>query len=330
MAGSAQISSLASPDHDSTPNVLVLLTIGDMSRLGDLKNVHIPGNCLVIDVSNLERSLYQASLTPPSSNTPQSGHTHSGGSSGGSAANSTGHLNIPQYQQQQRQSSRPPMNRSHSLPLSLKGICNQLAIPMPPNVPITNSGNSAFYLLLAFQLLVDRDAKVPPILASQPIIHPGGGGGAGQHYPHLQIYPPTGRSSSRLNPNAANMHGPPSGAVPRHRTSQPSMRRAQTMFWDDAAASNLNLAGVASGGGYLPPSLPAHGGSDLQPHWSHPPQGATSGTISASMSRMSLGGEYAGLPRPSNGRSDSYGQAKTSDGLNGGRSRINQQRTGGP
>lgn len=314
---SAQISSLASPEHDSIPNVLILLTIGDMSRLGDLKNIHIPGNCLIIDVSNLERSLYQASITPPAANTPQSGHTHSG-SSGGSAANSTAHLNIPQ----QRQSSRPGIHRSHSLPLSLKGICNQLGIPMPPNIPITNSGNSAFYLLLAFQLLVDRDAKVPPILASQSSAHPGGT----QHYPHLQIYPPAGRTSSRLNPN--HMQGPPPGAAPRHRSSQPSMRRAQTMFWDDAAASNLNLAGVANAG-YPSAVLPAHGGSDLQPQWSQPPPGASSGAISASMSRMNLG-DHSGLPRPTNGRSDSFGQGKSPDGL-GGRSRLptNQQRAGG-
>lgn len=215
---SATISALAEPEAD-TLNPLVILTIGDGSRLSELKNVHLPSNVSFIDVSNLERSLYRASMAQQSSH----------------------------------------QDLANSPPLSLRGMLHQLAIPTPPHIPISNSGNAAFYMMLVFQLLVDRDCQIPPVLQmpTQPQMP----------YPTMQIYPPmvtppmipaSKPSFNRSNsPRRATMAMLPiDELVPQHtggnRSSHPrstsqgkpangtgTMKRAQTMYWDEAALLNL-------------------------------------------------------------------------------------------
>lgn len=219
MLFSATISALAEPEADGL-NPLVILTIGDSSRLSELKNVHIPSNVSFIDVSNLERSLYRASMVQQAS-----------------------HHDL-----------------ANSAPLSLRGMLHQLAIPTPPHIPISNSGNAAFYMMLVFQILVDRDCQIPPVLQmpTQPQMP----------YPTMQIYPPmvdrpmmpasqsyNNRSNSPRRATKAML--PMDELVPQNtggkRSSvqrpnvQPGglngngqMKRAQTMYWDEAAALNLS------------------------------------------------------------------------------------------
>ncbi len=175
---SATISSLASPETDLGPNVLVLLTCGDSSRLAELKNVHIPNNVLIVDIGNLERQLYRASLSDAAKH-----HASS---------------------------------KSQS-PLPLRGVLQHLDIPVPPQIPLTNAGNSAFYVMTAFQLLVDRHAEVPPI---------------------LRISIPDNRSHIYPQPGIYPSNSMPYNTVPRNSARRgsvmpTSMRRAQTMYWDD-------------------------------------------------------------------------------------------------
>jgi hypothetical protein len=215
---SATISALAEPEAD-TLNPLVILTIGDGSRLSELKNVHIPSNVSYIDVSNLERSLYRASMAQQSSH----------------------------------------QDLANSPPLSLRGMLHQLTIPTPPHIPISNSGNAAFYMMLVFQMLVDRDCQIPPVLQmpTQPQMP----------YPTMQIYPPMvtppmipaskpsfNRSNSPRRATKAML--PIDELVPQHTGGNRSshlqsmsqgtsgngtgtMKRAQTMYWDEAALLNL-------------------------------------------------------------------------------------------
>lgn len=282
------ISSLASPEHESIANTLVILTIGDSSRLGDLKNVHIPSNCLIIDVSNLERSLYQASLTPTSSVNAATGV--SGAAAGGSSSGSGNSDPRNPAGVVLRNSSRQPNTQHQAAPLSLKGMCNQLKIPMPYHIPLSNSGNAAFYLLLLFQLLVDRDASIPPILLGQN--HNVGG------YPQMQIYPAATNGHTTHRQSGSR-------STPRQRTSQPNMQRAQTMFWDEAFLSNGNI-----------PQPNGHAVVDGGAGGQTGGNGVTSGTngIAKSMSRLSMSFSNRdgldvsnALPQPQ-ARPDSFGR----------------------
>jgi hypothetical protein len=217
---SATISALAEPEAD-TLNPLVILTIGDSSRLSELKNVHIPSNVSFIDVSSLERSLYRASMVQQAS----------------------------------------PQDLANSPPLSLRGMLHQLAIPTPPHIPISNSGNAAFYMMLVFQMLVDRECQIPPVLQmpTQPQMP----------YPTMQIYPPvmTPPMMPAIRPSFSRSNSPRRATkamlpidelVPQitggnrssHRVSavqgeqrngQGHMKRAQTMYWDEAAVTNNTL-----------------------------------------------------------------------------------------
>lgn len=148
---------------------------------------------------------------------------------------------------------------ANSAPLSLRGMLHQLAIPTPPHIPSSNSGNAAFYMMLVFQMLVDRDCQIPPVLQmpTQPQML----------YPTMQIYPPMitppmmpaskalNRSNSprratkamlpidELVPqntggNRSSMHRP--SVTPGGTLGNGHMKRAQTMYWDETATLNVN------------------------------------------------------------------------------------------
>lgn len=221
---SATVSALASPETDII-NPLVLLTIGDSSRLSDLKGVRIPSNVAVIDVSNYERSLLRASL----------------------AASSPDPSDI--------------MHKEQQTLLSLRGLLKQLAVPTPPHIPISNSGNAAFYLMLVFQLLLDPKTPIPSVLLTpiQPQMS----------YPTMSIYPtmapphmPAANSqsiNSRSNsPRRVNTYGLPSPdstqldtKTPRPVSYQPTgsskppgqyIKRSQTMYWDESPGVGLQAS----------------------------------------------------------------------------------------
>jgi hypothetical protein len=172
------------------------LICGDSSRLSELKNVYIPSNVLFVDVANLERQLYRASLSDAAK------------------------LQVA--------------SRSQS-PIQLRGVLRHLDIPIPPNIPITNAGNAAFYVMTAFQLLVDRHAEVPPILR-MPIPET-----RSQIYPQPSIYPSNSMPYNTVPRNPAK----------RGSAMPPSMRRVQTMYWDDAPSPPANQPdsrGISSDG----------------------------------------------------------------------------------
>jgi hypothetical protein len=241
-----------------------------------LERVNIPSNVTFIDVSNLEKSLYRASM----------------------ASNQ----------------QLPPHEINNSPSLSLKGMINQLGIPSPPHIPISNSGNAAFYMMLVFQMLVDRDCQIPPVLQmpTQPHVP----------YPTMQIYPAVttpplmpavqpsfSRSNSPRRSKMATLPmeelvqqrtgGRPISQLPptRQRETTGTMKRAKTMYWDEAAL--LNMAGppkshvqeVSSGSG--------SGGTGKdrgretktsQPSANNPKQQDTDG-LKKSMSKMTLAAE---------------------------------------
>ncbi|KAJ4476730.1 hypothetical protein J3R30DRAFT_3488559 [Lentinula aciculospora] len=130
----AIISSLASPDSETLPNNLVLVTHGangDLARLEEMK-IKVPHNMLVIDTGVLERSLYNEGLRP---------------------------LMVDPKTNQQRQPGST---------LSLENLLRSFAMSSQsdsivlPHVQFHNSGNDALMCLFALQMLLDRTGvRVP-------------------------------------------------------------------------------------------------------------------------------------------------------------------------
>ncbi|KAJ3828511.1 hypothetical protein F5880DRAFT_1529906 [Lentinula raphanica] len=130
----AIISSLASPDSETLPNNLVLVThgaSGDLARLEEMK-INLPHNMFVIDTAVLERSLYNAGLRP---------------------------LMVDPKTSQERRSGST---------LSLENLLRSFAMSSQkdsivlPNVQFHNSGNDAFMCLFALQMLLEPSGvKVP-------------------------------------------------------------------------------------------------------------------------------------------------------------------------
>ncbi|KIK71288.1 hypothetical protein GYMLUDRAFT_148989 [Collybiopsis luxurians FD-317 M1] len=128
------ISSLASPESETLPNNLVLVThgaSGDLARLEEMK-IKIPHNMLVIDIATFERRLYNEGDRP---------------------------LMIDPKTSKERQSGST---------LSLENLLRSFAVPSQrdsiilPNIKFHNSGNDAFMCLFALQMLVDpKGLKVP-------------------------------------------------------------------------------------------------------------------------------------------------------------------------
>ncbi|KAH9982308.1 hypothetical protein BGW80DRAFT_1262656, partial [Lactifluus volemus] len=131
----AVLSSLASPDSETQPNSLVLVTHSaaeDLRRFEEMK-IKMPHNLLIVDISVYESCLFKAGLR------------------GAMVDAKTG---LPR--------------QSNSL-LSLRSILHSLHVPI--DFALHNSGNDAFACLLAFQMLVDpKNTHVPPPRTNPPSI----------------------------------------------------------------------------------------------------------------------------------------------------------------
>ncbi|KAG8982484.1 hypothetical protein FRB90_006757, partial [Tulasnella sp. 427] len=117
----ALITSLASPDSESTANTLVLVTHTPAGMLERLQELKLPSNLLVVDIAMLERQLFQSRPQTPAM----------------------------------------PMMRLPNQTLPLPMLLTSRNIPFL--CPFNNSGNDAFYTLLAFQHLIEPETtRLPP------------------------------------------------------------------------------------------------------------------------------------------------------------------------
>ncbi|KAF7313225.1 ATP-synt-DE-N domain-containing protein [Mycena kentingensis (nom. inval.)] len=154
----AMISSLASPDSETTANTLVLVAhgvSGDLSRMEDMK-IKLPHNLLIIDTAAFERALYSAghrnSMIDPHTSKPRApGSTLS-------LENLLRSLPAPPPAEGQ------PLNPAASLPQlpPAPGIYPQLGA-MIPGVVAHCSGNDAFMCLYALQLLLEPEGTQAPV-----------------------------------------------------------------------------------------------------------------------------------------------------------------------
>ncbi|KAJ9116419.1 hypothetical protein QFC22_004861 [Naganishia vaughanmartiniae] len=294
----ATISTLSSPESDSQPNTLVIVAIGEASRLHDLHNVHIPANVMIIDLPHFERCLFRMSTQshgPSGSNSPNSpagSALGENGNNGGGRPAGLRHYRSKSFNHLQSQPQRDPAQL-----LSLRGMLSQLSIPVPHQIPISNSGNTAFYVLLLFHMLIDKECSPPAVLTQQPTQQSAVQGMPQPPmyphmvYPHFQIYPamyssplaqhaPNGTGpSSRQHRNSTMSARQPTPATTAHpATSGGGFKRSTTMYWDDPQP----LGPVSQ---------------QLTPHAAHHPASQppmerkkSGGDLPHSMSRMTLNG----------------------------------------
>ncbi|KAI0090662.1 hypothetical protein BDY19DRAFT_936573 [Irpex rosettiformis] len=123
----AIFSTMTSPDSETSPSTLVLVGHGissDIKRMEEMR-IKIPHNVLIIDIALFERHLFAA------------GHR-------GPMSDPTG---------------KP---RAQGTALSLPSLLQSLGLDVQPPLILNNSGNDAFLILLAFQLLLSPDdTKIP-------------------------------------------------------------------------------------------------------------------------------------------------------------------------
>lgn len=274
---------------------------------------------MIIDLPHLERSLFRLSQSgnghiqqPSGSNSPNSPQ----GSIFGEGFVGARPAGLRHYRSKSLTHMQTLPPRDPAQLLSLRGMLAQLSVPVPHHVPISNSGNAAFYVLLLFHMLIDKECAPPAVLTQQqqPIHHqpqgmpqPTGYMYPMMHmsYPHLQIYPPA-ISSPLAQPHLPTRTGSPSR---HHRTqnrqSGPStgaFKRSTTMYWDESQQP----LGAAS-----------HLGNNSNHHASAPPiERRRSGDLPTSMSRMTLNGgpppgrerRESGLTRPDGARRQGSGE----------------------
>ncbi|KZS93376.1 hypothetical protein SISNIDRAFT_549743 [Sistotremastrum niveocremeum HHB9708] len=124
----AIISSLSSPDSETTPNTLILVAhgvSGDLERLHEMK-IKLPNNTMIIDTSTFERQLFNTGLRS---------HVTMSGSNG--------------------------QIRQQGSTLSLGNLLRTLNVDI--QCALHNSGNDAFLALLALQLLLDPTGVPMPV-----------------------------------------------------------------------------------------------------------------------------------------------------------------------
>ncbi|KAI0756424.1 hypothetical protein C8Q80DRAFT_1128528 [Daedaleopsis nitida] len=173
----ATISSLISPDSETIPNTLVLVahgTTGDFRRLEEMK-IKLPHNLLIMDTMAFERQLYASGQRGAMQEA--SGRARETGSS-----------------------------------LSLNATLQSLGVDVQRI--LHNAGNAAFSALLALQLMLDPDTRMPVPRTKAPP-HPSGMPGMLRG---VNMSMPTGRSPS-VPPAIAFMPSapvvfPPMGRVP--------------------------------------------------------------------------------------------------------------------
>lgn len=261
---------------------------------------------MVIDLPHFERSLFRLSQSgnghaqqPSGSNSPNSpvGSIFGDGTVGARPAGLR-HYRSKSLNHMQTQPPRDP-----SQLLSLRGMLAQLSVPVPHHVPISNSGNAAFYVLLVFHMLIDKECVPPAVLTQQqqqPQQHhqPQGLPQAAGYmypmthmpYPHLQIYPPA-VSSPLAQPHLPARTGSPSRVhrAPNPQSGPPTgaFKRSTTMYWDEPQQP----LGAAS---YV--------GNSMNHAVAPPIERRRSGDLPTSMSRMTLnGGPPAGRERRESG-----------------------------
>ncbi|KXN84982.1 hypothetical protein AN958_11827 [Leucoagaricus sp. SymC.cos] len=166
----AVISSLASPDSETSSNAIVLVGLGThalLARLEEMK-IKLPHNVLTIDIANFERLLYATGrrgvMPDPKTERPRT-------------PNSTLNLeNLLRSFQQSPFNLQQPQPHTSSPNNSSSGGSNRSPLPSPlnPNLPqisssssplpppvaipqcaLANSGNEAFMTLFALQMLLD-------------------------------------------------------------------------------------------------------------------------------------------------------------------------------
>ncbi len=142
-------STMTSPDSETVPNTLVLVghsISADLKRMEEMRisaspsyrivaslnfNIclEIPHNVLIIDLSSFERNLFASGQRGP-------------------MTDPTGH----------------PRSQNPSYPLPLPSLLQSLGLDVQPPLILNNSGNDAFLVLLALQLLLNaQDTKVPKL-----------------------------------------------------------------------------------------------------------------------------------------------------------------------
>jgi len=167
----AVISSLASPDSETTANSLVLVAHGahgDLSRLEEMK-IRIPHNVLVVDTASYERALYSGGhrgimLDPKTNKSRAHGSTLS-------LENMLRSFTIPPL--------TPPTPSTTVTPDSppLSGSPTSLPAPQAPlilpNITMHNAGNDAFMCLFGLQMLLDPAHTQAPTVKKGRIGRPG-------------------------------------------------------------------------------------------------------------------------------------------------------------
>ncbi|KAJ6510384.1 hypothetical protein C8R45DRAFT_963918 [Mycena sanguinolenta] len=215
------ISSLASPDSETTSNTLVLVAHGingDLTRMEEMK-IKLPHNMLILDTAVFERALFagghRASMIDPNTSTPGNPKPR-------------GHGSTLSLENLLRSLPSPSDPHSHNPALQTQVLVpGQFPQPgaMVPGVVLHNSGNDAFMCLYALQLLLQPEGTQAPVVQKKKAVRPaftqmhnsmsslGINGGAGkmstmvgdfaQLYSHIQGPVP-------LSPGKGAMMPPPS------------------------------------------------------------------------------------------------------------------------
>ncbi|KAF5384785.1 hypothetical protein D9615_000887 [Tricholomella constricta] len=185
----AVISSLASPDSETTSNSLVLVAhgaSGDLSRLEEM-GIKLPHNMLVIDTAIYERVLHSSGLRGIMID-PRTNSTRIPGSS----------------------LSLENMLRSFTINPISADTSPALTVPLViPNVKMHNAGNDAFMCLFALQMLLDPAGTKVPSIKKSWIGRPGSGGGGGTPPMTVPIMLPRPRSIVLTSPMMEYTMTPP-------------------------------------------------------------------------------------------------------------------------
>ncbi|KAK6992091.1 ATP-synt-DE-N domain-containing protein [Favolaschia claudopus] len=215
----AIISSLASPDSETTPNTLVLVAhgiSGDLNRMEEMK-IKLPHNMLVLDTASFERALFsggfRGTMIDPHTSTPGNPKPRTPGST----------LSLENLLRSLPSPSDP---QSHNPALQTQ-VLVQGQFPQPgamvPGVVMHNSGNDAFMCLYALQLLLEPNGTGAPVAQRKvrPISFvPGMNGGklspsalAGDF---AQLYSYTGPGSTSPGPTRSGMLSVPPQSPNKH------------------------------------------------------------------------------------------------------------------
>ncbi|KAJ7475228.1 hypothetical protein B0H11DRAFT_2158646 [Mycena galericulata] len=164
----AIISSLASPDSETTPNSLVLVAhgiSGDLSRMEEMK-IKLPHNMLVLDTASFERALFagghRQAMIDPHTSTPGNPKSRTHGST----------LSLDNLLRSLPAPSDPqPQNPILQTQVVVPGQFPQTGA-MVPGVVMHNSGNDAFMCLYALQLLLEPEGTQAPVIAQKKAARP--------------------------------------------------------------------------------------------------------------------------------------------------------------